>query len=170
MDCGNSYHEKCAENAPKNCTKYKTVEGPQTLMPGKNLSDKQETGSIASNNTNDIYRGFESNMPENRTHEGHLYKRGALLKGWKQRWFVLDSIKHQLRYYDTVEDSNCKGAIDLAEVQSVGLASPIQLQGSKRIDEKAYFDLKTAKRTYNFCASDSVSAQEWIEKIQACLQ
>jgi myotubularin-related protein 5/13 len=70
MDCGTSYHEKCSENAPKNCTKYKTVEGPQTLMPGKNLSDKQETCSIASNNTNDIYRGFESNMPENRTHEG----------------------------------------------------------------------------------------------------
>lgn len=69
-DCGNSYHDKCSDLAPKNCTKYKNVEISQTLMTAKNLSEKQETCSIASSNTNDIYRGFESNMPENRTHEG----------------------------------------------------------------------------------------------------
>jgi myotubularin-related protein 5/13 len=70
MDCGNSYHDKCAESAPKNCTKYKVVEGPQNLMTVKPFNEKHETCSIASNNTNSIYSNFQSDMPENRTHEG----------------------------------------------------------------------------------------------------
>jgi hypothetical protein len=32
---------------------------------------------------------------------------------------------------------------DLAEVQSVGQALPTQMHGSKRIDDKAFFDVST---------------------------
>ncbi|KAL4713473.1 hypothetical protein ACJJTC_010458 [Scirpophaga incertulas] len=94
---------------------------------------------------------------------------GPLLKGWKQRWFVLDSIKHQLRYYDAMEDSHCKGFIDLAEVLTVSPATaapPLP----KKCDDRSFFDLRTSRRTYNFCAGDANAAQEWIEKLQACLQ
>lgn len=73
-------------------------------------------------------------------------------------------------------------------MQSVTSAQPTQI-GTKRVDEKGFFDvsdllivqefqiilfvkfqLKTCRRTYNFYAVNASLAQEWIEKIQACLQ
>ncbi|XP_018572476.1 myotubularin-related protein 13 isoform X1 [Anoplophora glabripennis] len=171
MDCGYSCHEKCMESVPKNCTKYKSVSDStttQTIQGNAGDNGSVSSGSARQTSSQQYYDQFSSNVAEDRTHEGYLYKRGALLKGWKQRWFVLDSIKHQLRYYDAMEDSHCKGYIDLAEVMSVNPAPPAP-GPPKKTDDKSFFDLRTSRRTYNFCATDTASAQEWIEKLQACL-
>ncbi|CAB3252550.1 unnamed protein product [Arctia plantaginis] len=166
VDCGAACHERCAEAWAPPCTKYKAPPPPDA----DSLCPPLAAGvSTLQSSSQQYYEQFSSNVAENRTHEGHLYKRGALLKGWKQRWFVLDSIKHQLRYYDAMEDSHCKGFIDLAEVITVTQAAAAP-GPPKKCDDRSFFDLRTSRRTYNFCASDANAAQEWIEKLQACLQ
>ncbi|KAL0879613.1 hypothetical protein ABMA27_003332 [Loxostege sticticalis] len=168
VDCGAACHERCAEAFALPCTKYKAPPA-QGNEREPHLANVANSVSTLQSSSQQYYEQFSSNVAENRTHEGHLYKRGALLKGWKQRWFVLDSIKHQLRYYDAMEDSHCKGFIDLAEVITVTQAPPAP-GPPKKCDDRSFFDLRTSRRTYNFCASDATAAQEWIEKLQACLQ
>ncbi|KAM3965988.1 LOW QUALITY PROTEIN: SET domain binding factor [Aphomia sociella] len=172
VDCGAGCHERCADSYAMPCTKYKAPPPADRDRDRERDRDRPSAAnSVATlqSSSQQYYEQFSSNVAENRTHEGHLYKRGALLKGWKQRWFVLDSIKHQLRYYDAMEDSHCKGFIDLGEVITVMQAPPAP-GPPKKCDDRSFFDLRTSRRTYNFCASDANAAQEWIEKLQACLQ
>ncbi|XP_030845368.1 myotubularin-related protein 13 isoform X8 [Strongylocentrotus purpuratus] len=170
-DCGYNVHEKCVPQVPKQCsrrgsTKESSAPTRQVAKEDSNPAHTPTTDNVRSFTQG--YEQFNNLIDETRSHEGHLYKRGARLKGWKQRWFVLDSQKHQLRYYEARNDPHCKGFIDLKEVESVqpAFANP---SAPKKVEDNAFFDLKTTKRVYNFIADTKVAAEEWISKIQDCL-
>ena len=99
---------------PKTCTKYKSV----TREPTSEQLDQFGPGQQLGHQESLVFGPGATEEQGNITCQGYLYKRGALLKSWKPRWFVLDTIKHQLRYYDSREDFHCKGVIDLSEVRS----------------------------------------------------
>ncbi|KOB77720.1 Myotubularin-related protein 13 [Operophtera brumata] len=65
------------------CTKYKAPPPPDRERDHR-ATVTNSVGTLQSS-SQQYYEQFSSNVAENRTHEGHLYKRGALLKGWKQR-------------------------------------------------------------------------------------
>lgn len=48
----------------------------------------------------------------------------------------------QLRYYESRQDKECKGVIELADVESVTPGTPA-MGAPKNIEEKAFFDVSS---------------------------
>jgi myotubularin-related protein 5/13 len=90
---------------------------------------------------------------EHQTYAGYLKKQGALFKQWKERYFVLDSVKHQLRYYDCANDLVAKGVIDLSEVESINqdLSSAYQqlIQQQQQQSSSSQLANSTTKKALN---------------------
>ena len=60
-----------------------------------------------------------SKTPTNpRNYKGKLFKPGRLLRQWLARWYVLETQQNQLLYYDSEDDTQLKGHIDLGEMRS----------------------------------------------------
>ncbi|UXI15807.1 hypothetical protein NH340_JMT01750 [Sarcoptes scabiei] len=182
FECDIFCHEQCKDYITKSCNQLRsrirannqiktenrivsnnpTINTNSTCQKSIDLTKSDSDSDIepSSNNRNDLNATIKNQKRDNgSTFRGFLFKKGALLKAWKQRWFVLDTTQHQLRYYDNDTDVNCKGYIDLSDVVSV-----------MSTNDPLVFELQLTKRVYNFMAIDEKIAHDWIERISACLQ
>ncbi|VEL06713.1 unnamed protein product [Protopolystoma xenopodis] len=75
---------------------------------------------------------------------GYLRKQShrRMLQQWKRRFFVLDTCRHQLRYYDTELDEVPRDIIDLQEVRSVRLVRQVPPTKS-RLPDSPIFEVIT---------------------------
>ncbi|XP_055354318.1 myotubularin-related protein 5-like [Paramacrobiotus metropolitanus] len=197
--CGCHVHERCVGSVAKNCA-GSTGNGesdPGTLQPegggARHILVERESLLVGTQRENSPantpvrhgqpdgagLQGGGGGSGESRVMEGYLFKRAAVLTGWKQKWFVLDSIKHEIRYYEHSQEREVRGRIDLSEVTSVAARVPgssstapftVTKEGPRRLDETACFEVRTAKRVFSLCAHSALNAQEWIDRIQMCLQ
>ena len=172
------------------CKQFHQIESmfwPIHNLSGIYLNNYYNFDQISGGHQDDCVRKISSKNPKDGNHEewparnldensqiiyqGYLFKQANFkIKGWKQRWFVLDSTKHELRYYDTREDFQCKGQIDLVEVTRITEGNNTTPGAPKKTEDKCFFELQTRKRDYCFCAETRQAAHEWVSKIQMCLQ
>lgn len=55
-----------------------------------------------------------------------------------------------MRYYDTRDDPNCKGFVDLADVVSVNQVKVVMGGAPKRPDDNVAFEVKVVQLVLNF--------------------
>ena len=90
------------------------------------------------------------NIPDRRekgTLEGYLWKRGSLFRGWKERWFILDSVKHQ------VSQEMCRKRLTLSEpsVNYAGSGCFIYTRVTNAVEQaRSHINARTHVRAHTF--------------------
>ena len=91
-----------------------------------------------------------SRTPTNpRNYKGKLFKPGRLLRQWLARWYVLETQQNQLLYYDSEDDAQLKGHIDLGEMRS---AKVIPAPSSKLISLRGKPGVTMINHKVHYCS------------------
>ena len=89
-----TYDREDVEPYHETTTSHQQHAGYSSTSPSTPYNQYRQNG-----HNNSSYINWSSGMMgtnEHQTYAGYLKKQGALFKQWKERYFVLDSIKHQV--------------------------------------------------------------------------
>eukprot|EP01114_Cavostelium_apophysatum_P013306 TRINITY_DN3193_c0_g1_i1.p1 TRINITY_DN3193_c0_g1~~TRINITY_DN3193_c0_g1_i1.p1 ORF type:complete len:341 (+),score=80.34 TRINITY_DN3193_c0_g1_i1:106-1128(+) len=92
------------------------------------------------------------------TKEGNLTKKGAIVKNWKRRWFVLNG--NILSYYKKQKDAFPAGDVVVKDAASVDcVADPVDGKSN-------CFVIKTPSREFFICADSPKEMYDWVQTIR----
>lgn len=94
--------------------------------------------------------------------DGWMEKKGARVKKWRRRYFLLFSDPRELRYFD---GEKLKGTIDMEQVKAISKAK----QWSKSLDHCYSFELHTPKRVYYISCDSEEEMLSWMSEIRQIL-
>ncbi|KJE94263.1 hypothetical protein CAOG_04932 [Capsaspora owczarzaki ATCC 30864] len=104
--------------------------------------------------------------------KGFLFKVGGVRKNWKRRWFVLDTSRRCLSYFEDEKERIPKGLIALSEILRVytnGSAAAVPAGGNA--NTALEFSIVTARRIYVMRAANEKVLRAWVLVVNAsCLR
>jgi myotubularin-related protein 5/13 len=162
--CGVICHDHCKSKAPFNCGHKHDIAQKKTKKSPV-LPERQARATPLPLHP----AGSSSPQLDAATMDGVLLKRGKIVKNWKSRYFVLDPEKRELSYYESRKKEKCHGVITLTDEDSVEQADPQIVPTSKPSESGYFFNLITAKRTYNLMARTNNERAEWMVRIKNAL-
>eukprot|EP00051_Salpingoeca_urceolata_P009884 m.120153 g.120153 ORF g.120153 m.120153 type:complete len:2012 (-) comp16492_c0_seq3:54-6089(-) len=98
---------------------------------------------------------------------GYMTKVGGRVHTWKKRWFFLDSVAMQLRYYRPPSNAELRGVIRLDQVSSIRAKS--SYSGKTRRHSGFFIELVTPRRTFVLRAEKDEERHRWIEALQTVI-
>uniref|UniRef100_K3XAY1 PX domain-containing protein n=1 Tax=Globisporangium ultimum (strain ATCC 200006 / CBS 805.95 / DAOM BR144) TaxID=431595 RepID=K3XAY1_GLOUD len=161
--------------------------GPDPTSTQQSTSDGRRAGYIEKNRNHALYprrimntsislitKPFVSGKP---SHQQEQYKAGPLIvernikfrgRNWYRKWFVLDTRKCILRYYDS--ESAARRGLSISKLNLNHKSASLAItSGEEAAPTPFMFVARTRKRCWKICASSLAEYNEWEHAISTAL-